>query len=582
MMSPNIPFLTALFDGKPEDAYLLLWTVLRTDDEKNPTKLSAWYQRPDDLSAAAARITDRDVYFGMGLSPMDYGKHLRGKANEKIGISCLWADIDILGVGHKKANNPPSREAALQLIAELPLVPSATVFTGGGYHIYWFLDRPWMFAGLDENLQAKQLESQWLGVVRYHAQQHGWEIDGVGDLARVFRVPGTLNHKVEPARPVVLETFDPNLRYSRETQILPAIKALTQRLLPQAPVGARERQNRETVIPAPVAPPASSQRETAGVQQGKIVLDGQASPPFDKFMALCECEPKFRASWDRTRKDMTDTSPSAWDFSMSLFMAMAGWTDQEMVNTLIASRREHHDDMKLDRLDYFVDFTIPNAKKTANVSSADEELNAIVVKARSVETLDPDDTEDVLRNLSTKWDIELIRIEKEMASPPAYHLVTGQGRIALGDVGGILNQSTFQKAVAAMCGVIIPTMKKNTWETKFAPLLLKACVPTDIGAEATDNGQVSAWLADYFDQRATVASRDEAFTTRQPYKHNNATYLFLSDFMTWLSTTHGYKTSSKDMGSKLRAYGCEHEVSAFTKADGSSTTRSVWRVPNML
>ena len=54
-----------------------------------------------------------------------------------------------------------------------------------------------------------------------------------------------------------------------------------------------------------------------GIVVGELVLDPTAEPPFDKFLALCEAEPRFRQSWDRKRRDLKDSSPSAYDMALA-------------------------------------------------------------------------------------------------------------------------------------------------------------------------------------------------------------------------------------------------------------------------
>jgi hypothetical protein len=56
----------------------------------------------------------------------------------------------------------------------------------------------------EERMEARILCHRWKETLKIRARQHGWEVDSVGDLERVLRVPGTLNHKGETPRPVRL------------------------------------------------------------------------------------------------------------------------------------------------------------------------------------------------------------------------------------------------------------------------------------------------------------------------------------------------------------------------------------------
>jgi hypothetical protein len=80
-------------------------------------------------------------------------------------------------------------------------------------------------------------------------------------------------------------------------------------------------------------------------------LSRDAEPPADKLRALLQ-NPKVRASWDHDRDDLQDRSASAYDLSLASFAAARGWSDQEIVDLLIASRRHNHKPVKL-RADYY-------------------------------------------------------------------------------------------------------------------------------------------------------------------------------------------------------------------------------------
>ena len=85
-MTP-LDFLNLLWQSKPEELYLLMWT--------HPDKQSHWYR---DIAAAAEFVlTSRglDVYMGVGLSMADHGPARRCVSEEIAGISGFWADLDL-------------------------------------------------------------------------------------------------------------------------------------------------------------------------------------------------------------------------------------------------------------------------------------------------------------------------------------------------------------------------------------------------------------------------------------------------------------------------------------------------------
>lgn len=204
MMSEAERFLTALYEFKPKESYLLIWTL--------PDKHSRWFS---DLGQAAryaeARASTCDVYFGVSLAERPYGEDERLKqgAREAFGIYGMWADIDIAGPGHTdKKTYPPTLEDARSLACEmgalLNLGPQILVHSGGGLHCHYLLKEPFIFEKDEDRGRARVICHQWKETLKERARRRGWEVDSVGDLERVLRVPGTLNHKGGEPRPVRL------------------------------------------------------------------------------------------------------------------------------------------------------------------------------------------------------------------------------------------------------------------------------------------------------------------------------------------------------------------------------------------
>lgn len=71
------------------------------------------------------------------------------------------------------------------------------VDSGGGYHAYWLVDEPFVLTGEAERERARQAQYAWVAYTGADA--------AAKDLARVLRVPGTVNRKAvyAPAFPPV-------------------------------------------------------------------------------------------------------------------------------------------------------------------------------------------------------------------------------------------------------------------------------------------------------------------------------------------------------------------------------------------
>lgn len=143
---------------------------------------------------AVARSQTHDVYMSCGLLPPNLLQGKRGAADDVIGISCLWADIDIAGPGHTATNLPANQTTAISILDDITPSPSIIVHSGGGLHVYWLLS-PWEFIDQADRALAARLSKAWEGHVHAAFGKHGYQLDSCGDLARILRVPGTFNHK---------------------------------------------------------------------------------------------------------------------------------------------------------------------------------------------------------------------------------------------------------------------------------------------------------------------------------------------------------------------------------------------------
>jgi Primase C terminal 1 (PriCT-1) len=150
----------------------------------------AFYADPKVAARNAIMLGRREEVY-VGAAPR------RGEDGTKAGVSrllAIWADLDAKG-GH-------TRESRTEQLMKLLLQPSIMVWTGGGWHSYVLLEKP---AEGPQELQRAELIMRRLAA--------GLASDPVHDRSRILRVPGTYNRKYGEPRLVLLEHFDPDLRY---------------------------------------------------------------------------------------------------------------------------------------------------------------------------------------------------------------------------------------------------------------------------------------------------------------------------------------------------------------------------------
>jgi len=125
---------------------------------------------------------DSDVYFG----PAARKKHGNEKS-DTLGTAVLWVDVD-------NTERP-----------QPTLAPTAVVFSGHGWHLYWKLREPLKDSGQIEHLNKLLIEDIPT------ADKACWNVN------RLLRVPGTVNTK-DKDNPVAVElkSFNPTIDYKPE------------------------------------------------------------------------------------------------------------------------------------------------------------------------------------------------------------------------------------------------------------------------------------------------------------------------------------------------------------------------------
>ncbi|MGH3774699.1 MAG: hypothetical protein ACRDRR_03020 [Pseudonocardiaceae bacterium] len=146
----------------------------------------------------------------------------RGTAADSVELPGLWSDLDIDGPGHKhdpaKFNGlvlPPDEASARRIVAAALLPePTTWIHSGGGLYTLHLLHA--VLTVTDANRAGVvALSERWQAALAAGAKQLGFHYGtGVSDLARVLRLPGTVNRKVPgDARPCRILTDD-GPRYS--------------------------------------------------------------------------------------------------------------------------------------------------------------------------------------------------------------------------------------------------------------------------------------------------------------------------------------------------------------------------------
>jgi putative DNA primase/helicase len=515
-------FLSTLW-GDPPPGQVLVWTL--------PQKRSVWYNRLDNVRVGD--LARSDVYTGVGIAPagviLKSGQ--RATTDAVAGIAGLWADVDYAGENHKKPNLPETEADALWLIDSMPAPASIVLNSGHGLQAWWLFDRPWMFEDDLEREEAQAMARGWHGYMAGLAAERDWVVDATHDLARVMRLPGTFNNKSSPVPVRVIYSDGP--RIGRD--------------IVWDEIGGKR--PREIVEVKKLAAPVDD-----------ITLDPAAEPPLTKYTALRDTDRKFKRSTDRDRQDLPDQSASSYDMSLASIAATAGWSDQEIVDTLIYQRRKNGDDLKL-REDYYAR-TIAKARGPGEQAEAQERL----------------EEGGSLADLSILLGVEIIDLVKHMGDPPEYWMETTRGSITLGPVHNISNQTKFIDAVATVTSIMFVRVPAAAWARRAASILT-CCREVELGEASHPGSEMGHWVTTYLDSQTILNDQGIAAEQGLPFHKDGAVMFALSGLRQYLRFSVGEQLSSHKLGQRLRLCGIEPLVIKIT-IKGTPTSRNYWRVDN--
>ena len=204
-----VNFFNQLYGKIPEPNFAYLWTKQQgiysfAISDKN--------QR-EAMTRKAVELADNGIDVWHSVNPVG-NEPTGGKRGDENAVSYQTAvivDIDIRSVAHK---------GELSLLAAdfdeaksfLPFTPSLIIFSGYGLHAYYIFNEPIKIT--DKNREEiKRRNNLLLEIIRQKA--NGKKIDGVGDLPRVLRTPGTFNFKLgEDNAPLCHVVEDSGLRFA--------------------------------------------------------------------------------------------------------------------------------------------------------------------------------------------------------------------------------------------------------------------------------------------------------------------------------------------------------------------------------
>lgn len=501
-----------------------------------------WFDSIDDAGAFIERERDRtDVYVGVGLRRVRPANGRGGR-----GVECLDGIVGFLGdFDVKPGAFTTIEDARLFAWSVLPTPPSMLVQSGGGLQAWWLLSEPWFFEYPAERDKAATFARQFGATLKAAGAAKGIKVDSTHDLARVFRVAGTWNRKIENnPRPTMLE--------------LPAEGTTVRRY---------ELDDLEVGLIAEESVPKDPDKALPSM--GFVTLATDRSPPADALQALLVNHEKARGSWEGKRPDLADQSPSSLDFSLATIAVGMGWNDQDVADLLVAGRRHRGDDLKTGkggalRLDYY-QRTIARAKSLVATEKAERAKSRprssdgdSGSESRAIQTAD-----DARRVTLEVWGVEILRVEKAGTGTDRARytiILAGERRVEIGTAASMLDQRRMQAALFE-ARIVVGQLRAADWKDVRVALNL---LVEEVAPDDDEKSETARWIVEFlgdhgcFEQPATATPLFLKLRQKPDWFFHKGRYAIeLSRLRLDLPTKYGEPISARALGQRLRNLGFE-------------------------
>lgn len=550
-MQDSLTFLQTLWRHKPPTTAIQLW---RKSDHKT------YYFA--NIPAAADWVEGNqgsDIYMGAGLAAKEETPN-KTRASKKgvVGIAGVWADIDVNGGPEGKTGCAATTEDA-ESLAESLLLPTILVNSGYGLQAWWLFEQPWPFYTADERDHAQLVVTGFQGALKAEARKRGFTIDSTFDLARLMRVPGSMNHKGAGVNVTLLDDGGP-----------------------RHDIAAVEK----------VGEDFQSTRSNAGQlmngQAVQIEIREDAQPPMKKLDMLKKVLPEFAASWDHIKTDgrrQKSWSMSEWEFSITNYLVEAGWSDQEICDALVYHRNNHEEGdpkgkNRVDRIARTIGKVRATSSHRIEVENAELERDQAADQLAALGGdggLDPVQTLSLFNRVLGGPEVKEFIQSGRDPEKCRYLMVLANGdEVPIGPAGNLVIQDRFNESFMVVTGHLPAKLAAKKWRDVVQALLDAREVRDDV--EDTRSYRAIAWVQDYTEGRFST-DKDGACQQLDPFRKDGHIFIPLGGLHQFLRQRKGERIADADVQEYLRTAGFTRKTVNYVKDGGTKSTRSYFVAP---
>ncbi|WP_420434729.1 hypothetical protein [Hyphobacterium sp.] len=196
-----LEYLERLYGRAASDGFISTWT--RQSNQIEWFSIGDLNRLCDFMLHEASRS---DIYHSWCIQKNPLGPSRRGGSDTVVESPGVFFDADLKSDVHSKTALPESYGHVIDWLQteEIPR-PSQIRHSGNGLYLDWLHPEPVFLESEPARAEyARQVRAFHVALRKNARRSRGWDFDSTPDLARVTRMPGTFNHKTEPAKPVEL------------------------------------------------------------------------------------------------------------------------------------------------------------------------------------------------------------------------------------------------------------------------------------------------------------------------------------------------------------------------------------------